>query len=110
VYNGFHTGTGEPRLWWALDGAKDPARTVLNAEAGAKLEYFSFHEPKARFGLIAPASWQERHRNMFLFTDGHTAYLRTFQDLSAGVPSGYFNADLWSPEPPAEYSYTWNVE
>jgi prepilin-type N-terminal cleavage/methylation domain-containing protein len=109
-YNGYHTGAGEPRLWWNLDGASDPGRAVLNAEAGAKLQYFSFHEPRAGFGLKPPSSWQTEPKNVFLFTDGHAAYLKTFHDWTAGVPAGYLNADFWSPEPPPEFGYTWNVD
>jgi hypothetical protein len=86
---------------------------VLNAEVGAKLEYFSFHDPSAAIeqkGQDLGARLHDPAKNVFLFTDGHAAYLKTYADWSAGVPSGYFNADIWSPEPPLEFGYTWNVE
>lgn len=112
-YNGYHVGLGVPRLRWELDGPKNPSRTVLNAEVGAKLEYFSFHDPSARkqqMGQDLTARLYAPAKNVFLFTDGHAAYLKTFADWSAGVPRGYFDADIWSPEPPPEFGYTWNVE
>jgi prepilin-type N-terminal cleavage/methylation domain-containing protein len=110
VYNGYYVGTDEPRLWWKLDEVRDPSRSVLTAEAGAKLEYFSFHETPTSFGITPPYFRQTYPKNVFLFTDGHASYLKTFHDWSAGIPSGYFPIEpFWSPEPPSEFGYTWNV-
>jgi type II secretory pathway pseudopilin PulG len=109
VYNGYYVGLGAPRLWWPLDGARAPSRTVLNAETGAKLESFSFHETPSGLGIGPPFFWQAYPKNVFLFTDGHAAYLKTFHDWSAGVPNGYVDTDPWSPEPSPEFGYTWNV-
>lgn len=107
-YNGFHVGTdAKPRLSWILDNVTDPSRTVLNAEACAKFPWFSFHKP------IKGRLYRDYPMSIFLFVDGHSAYLPAFFDLSKGVPQGYLgylDADAWAPEPPSSFGYTWNVE
>lgn len=107
AYNGFHIGSGVPRQSWDIDTSKNPSRTVLVAEAGARFQ-FSFHNPE---NGSPGRSWAAKNpKSVVLFTDGHASYLKTFFDVNAGVPAGYYNADIWSPEPPPEYEYTWNVE
>jgi hypothetical protein len=106
-YNGFHVGSDtQPRLWWALDNVADASRTVLTAEACAKFPWFSFHKP------IKGGLYREYAMSMFLFVDGHSAYLPALFDLSLRVPSGYFDPspDPWVPEPPSRFGYTWSVE
>jgi prepilin-type N-terminal cleavage/methylation domain-containing protein len=105
-YNGFHIGSdAEPRRQWELDGVTDPSRTVLNAEACARFPWFSFHQP------IRGPLYRKYPMSLFLFVDGHSAYLPAFFDLSSGVPSAYFDADdVWVPEPPPRFGYTWNIE
>lgn len=105
-YNGFHVGTAaSPRLWWALDGAAAPDRTVLTAEACARFPWFSFHRP------IKGALYRNYPLASFLFVDGHSAYLPVFFDLSGNSPPGYLDADIaWAPEPPLQFGYTWNVD
>jgi prepilin-type N-terminal cleavage/methylation domain-containing protein len=106
VYNDSYFSTNkEPLSWWALDGVPDPTRTVLNAEAGAKFCFLSFHEP------IKGREWREYPMNLYLFVDGHSAYLRTYANPFEGMPAGGgYNADLWTPEPPANFGYTWKTE
>jgi len=84
-----------------LSSVKDPARTILVAEAPAFFPY-SWHEPKPAPPRSMPL-WNPGFNNakdMASFVDGHVSYIKMY--WNSNIRLSCFS------DPPAGYDYKWS--
>jgi hypothetical protein len=93
-----------------LSAVKDPARTVLLAEAPALFPY-SWHQPgnASSFGAITynnGAVLFPNARNLVSFVDGHVSYIKIYWNPGPTQPGVWALAMQY--DPPAGYEYKWS--
>ena len=90
-----------------LTSIKNPARTVLVAEATAFAPY-SWHEPHPP--TVMPDGFQmpffNDARNVASFVDGHVSYIKIYYNTSTNA-FGFFSLAFFY-DPPAGYDYQWS--
>jgi prepilin-type N-terminal cleavage/methylation domain-containing protein len=105
-FNGFNVHTNDnpqSASWLGISGRKiasikDPARTVLVAEAAAFIPY-SWHEPRRPISF--PPMFLDA-KDMVGFVDGHVSYIKMYYEE---VPGNLFSVFY---DPPAGYDYKWS--
>jgi prepilin-type N-terminal cleavage/methylation domain-containing protein len=85
-----------------LSSIKNPARTVLVAEAAAFIPW-SWHQPKRPFDQANFVF--DDSRNVVSFVDGHVNYIKMHWDST--WPPGTF---ALAHDPPAGYDYQWSAD
>jgi prepilin-type N-terminal cleavage/methylation domain-containing protein len=86
-----------------LTAIKDPAKTILIAEAPALWPY-SWHHLSIEADYINESHFNNA-RDVVSFVDGHASYIKMYLDTK-NVAIGHEEA--WHYDPPAGYDYKWS--